>query len=322
MNVPILMITFNRPSHVQRVLGEIKKQTPPVLYVFRDGPRPGNIEDAQKCEDVCKIIRDMVDWACDLRTYYSDINLGCGKGPKTAIDWFFQKEEKGIIIEDDCLPHPDFFAYCEELLEHYANVPEIKLINSTLYNEKWQCKEYSYGYSRYMVTGAWASWRRAWQYYDLDLKDLNAKKFLKRCRKLLLERAEADWWYFKLLEIQKGEKKSYWDYQKQILLFMQGAITIHPARNLISNIGFDAEGTHTLDNDCQMGCRETFPIMPLKHPSRIVVDKAKDSYCFAKAHNKGMFKDFVHRTYLSMYWSDGIAHAMLSLYKKLKGKPL
>ena len=171
-----------------------------------------------------------------------------------------------------------------------------------------------------MVTGAWASWRRAWQQYDLDLIGIYPKKFLQQCKRLFFQRSEAYWWYFLLLEIQKGEEKSYWDYQKQILLFMNGAVTIHPARNLISNIGFDAEGTHTQDNNSQMGDRETFPILPLKHPSVIEIDKVKDSYCFAKAHDRGVVKDFLQRTYLSMYWSGGFAKKLLLLYKKIKGK--
>lgn len=319
LKVPVLLITFNRPNHVRRVLEEIRKAKPNDLYVFRDGPRPGNTEDEQKCELVCKEFDELIDWPCNLHKFISNTNLGCGMGPKTALDWYFSNVEMGIVMEDDCLPNPDFFGYCENLLERYKNVPEIQMINSTLYNDRWTC-DFSYGFSRYMVTGAWASWRRAWQQYDLDLIGIYPKKFLQQCKRLFFQRSEAYWWYFLLLEIQKGEEKSYWDYQKQILLFMNGAVTIHPARNLISNIGFDAEGTHTQDNNSQMGDRETFPILPLKHPSVIEIDKVKDSYCFAKAHDRGVVKDFLQRTYLSMYWSGGFAKKLLLLYKKIKGK--
>lgn len=317
-DIPILLITFNRPNHVRKVLSEIKKQQPCKLYVFRDGARVGNSEDALKCAEVRKTVEEMVDWPCDLQTEFSDVNLGCGAGPKTAINWFFTNEEMGIVMEDDCLPNQDFFAYCKELLLKYKDNPDVKLINSTLYNERWQC-DFSYGFSRYMVTGAWASWRRAWKDYDLNLRAVDAVAFLKQCRKILLERSEADWWFFKLLEIQKSnEPLSYWDYQMQILLFIDSAVTIHPQRNLISNIGFDSEGTHTLDNNCQMGNRQTFSIMPLIHPADIDVDKKKDSYCFAKAHNRGFLKDRVHYLYLYMYWNGGLAYQLLMAYKRVK----
>lgn len=319
-SVPILLITFNRPDHVRRVLEEIKKQRPRALYVFRDGARDGNVADERKCAEVGEVVKQMVDWDCDLHTNYSAVNLGCGAGPMSAINWFFSNVESGIVMEDDCLPHPDFLPYCEELLSKYENNSEIRFINSTLYDDKWTC-DYSYGFSRYMVTGAWAAWKRAWDGFDLDLDDLDAKKFRKHCRKLVQERAEADWWYFKVLEIQHDKsKKSYWDYQMQILLFLQNAITIHPARNLISNIGFDAEGTHTLDNNDGRGDKPTYPIMPLKHPSDIYVDKKKDAYCFAKTHSKGFFKDLLQRTYLSMLWSDGFARKSLMVYRRLNGK--
>lgn len=319
-NVPILLITFNRPKHVSKVLEEIRKAKPQDLYLFRDGPRPGNVADEQKCERVCEVLDEFIDWPCNLHKFISKGNLGCGNGPKLALDWFFSNVEMGIVMEDDCLPHPDFFAYCEELLEKYKDVPQVQFINSTLYDKRWQCEK-SYGFSRYMVTGAWAAWRRAWQGFDLDLKNINANKFRRHCIKLLYERAEANWWYFKLIEIQHDKsKKSYWDYQMQILLFLHNAVTIHPAKNLISNIGFDAEGTHTLSNNDGRGGQMSYPIMPLHHPDAIHLDKAKDSYCFAKTRSKGTVKDFVEYVYKSMLWSDGLMHEMLMVYKRLKGK--
>lgn len=319
LNIPILLITFNRPNHVRKVLSEIKKQQPSKLYVFRDGARTGNSEDARKCAEVRKTVEELVDWPCDLQTHYSDVNLGCGAGPMNAIEWFFKNEESGIVMEDDCLPHPDMFAYCAELLEKYKDCGQVQFINTTLYDNRWQCEK-SYGFSRYMVTGAWAAWRRAWQGFDLDLHSLNAKDFRKHCRKLLAECSEADWWYFKVLEIQRdSSKKSYWDYQMQILLFLHEAVTIHPKRNLVSNIGFDAEGTHTLDNADGRGNLTTYPIMPLEHPAIIEVDKEKDAHCFAKTRDVGKSRDSLQFIYKRMLYSDGFFHELLMFYKRVKG---
>lgn len=313
----ILLITFNRPDHVRRVLSAIRDAHPRALYVFQDGARDGNDRDVEKCAEVREVVQELVDWDCDLHTLYADHNYGCGAGPMTGINWFFNHVEEGIVMEDDCLPHPDFFGYCEQLLERYRNNPKVMYISSTLYDDKWKC-DASYDFSHYMITGAWASWARAWKGFDLDLLTLNAKKFRKHCKKLLYSTVEVDWWYFKVLEIQRDkEKKSYWDYQMQIHLFRNEGLTIHPRVNLISNIGFDGEGTHTLEND---GCGnlQTFGILPLTHPSSIAVDIQRDYMCFAKTHSQGRVKDTISRIYKRLLFSQGWANKALMFYKKMK----
>ena len=296
MKTPILLITFNRPEHTRRVLIEILKQEPQSLYVCQDGAREGNETDRIKCQEVRNVINELTaPYAISnkhftLHTLYQPHNLGCGPGPAAGITWFFENVEQGIIMEDDCLPHPDFFGYCEELLERYKDNPQVQFINSTLYHDRWKC-EGSYGFSHYMVTGAWAAWRSTWQGFDLDLLGLNAWKFRRQVLRLTKNRAEANWWYFKVKEIQKDKsKKSYWDYQMQIHLFRNSALTIHPKVNLISNIGFDAEGTHTLTNDGR-GDKAVYPILPLQHPKTMAVDCAMDELCFAKRKSRGWMMD-------------------------------
>ena len=296
MKTPILLITFNRPEHTRRVLTEILKQEPQSLYISQDGAREGNENDRIKCQEVRDVINELTaPYAVEhkdftLHTLYQKQNLGCGPGPQAGITWFFENVEQGIVMEDDCLPHPDFFGYCEKLLERYKDDDQVQFINSTLYHDRWKC-EGSYGFSHYMVTGAWAAWRRTWQGFDLDLLDLNAWKFRKQVLRLTKNRTEANWWYFKVKEIQKDKsKKSYWDYQMQIHLFMNNALTIHPKVNLISNIGFDAEGTHTTYNNGD-GERPVYPILPLTHPHTMDVDCMRDEVCFAKRRSRGWIVD-------------------------------
>ncbi len=320
MNTPVLLIAFNRPEHTRRVLESILAAQPQDLYVFQDGAREGNREDVEKCATVRRLVEEKAQRArVRLHTFYSDMNQGCGPGPVTGITWFFNQVEQGIVIEDDCLPHPDFFGYCVELLERYKDVEEVQFINAALYDDRWRC-ECSYDFSRYQVAGAWASWRRFWVNYDIDLKTVDAKAFHRRCKKYLYERAEADWWYFKLLEIQKDNgKKSYWDYQCSIALLLNAGVTIMPKRNLITNIGFDEEGTHTLSNDGR-GDRRSFPILPLIHPKSVIVDKVRDARCFAKAHSEGFVKDKMVFLYRSLVYTQGFSHKMLIMYKRIKTK--
>lgn len=328
-STPILLITFNRPEHTRRVLERILEAKPQNLYVFQDGAREGNERDVQKCAEVRQVVEEL--WneyssipptstqggEAALHRYYSDTNLGCGPGPYKAISWFFSKEEKGIVLEDDCLPHIDFFGYCEALLTKYAEDEQVQFINATLYDNKWKCCA-SYGFSHYMVTGAWAAWRHSWQGFDLDLQSINTKQFRKHVYTLTGNRAEADWWYYKVLEIQSDRsKKSYWDYQMQILLFLHSALTIHPAVNLISNIGFDAAGTHTLSNDGR-GEKAVYPILPLTHPNEKQVDLSLDAHCFAKAVPADWWHDGISRMYRDMLYSKGLGHWLLMNYKRLK----
>lgn len=322
-HTPILLITFNRPDHTRRVLEAILAAQPQELYVFQDGEREGNENDMLKCAEVRQVVSELIqETEVALHTCYSDQNLGCGAGPMTGINWFFGQVEMGIVMEDDCLPHPDFFGYCEELLERYEKDEEVHFINATLYDGRWQC-EASYDFSHYMVTGAWAGWRRTWQGFDLDLNTLDAKEFRKHVLKLTDNRSEANWWYSIVKEIQLDKtKKSYWDFQMQIHLFRNSALTIHPKVNLISNIGFDGAGTHTIYSQDSRGGREVFPILPLMHPISIDVDKERDSRCWAKARKQGWVKDEVNYLYQSLLWSDGIGHKLLLFYKKLRGKSI
>lgn len=317
-STPILLITFNRPEHTRKVLTEILRQKPESLFVFQDAPREGNADDAVRCAGVKAVIDELTANVLQMHYYTPDHNLGCGPGPMTGIDWFFSQVEQGVVMEDDCLPHADFFGYCEELLQRYHDDQRIMFINSTLYDNRWKC-EVSYDFSHYMVTGAWASWARAWQGFDLDLKSMDARCFRCHCLKLLKARAEADWWYFKTLEIQRDEsKKSYWDYQMQIHLFRKEGITIHPQRNLVSNIGFDAAGTHTLDNNDGRGDKPVYPILPLTHPNVMSVDLKRDNDCFAKKHSDGWLRDEVQYLYKRMLFNQGFWHRCLMAYKKLK----
>lgn len=316
---PILLITFNRPDHVRQVLKEIRKQQPTQLFVCQDGARDGNEKDCIRCQEVRDVVNKLVDWPCELHTLYQEKNLGCGLGPATGISWFFEHVEMGIVMEDDCLPHPDFFNYCEEMLEYFKEDDSICMINSTLYYKTWKC-DASYGFSHFMVTGAWAGWRRTWKGFDLDMKTWNARQMRKQVKLLTKSTTEANWWYWKLKEIQADKfKKSYWDYQMQMLLFQKGAITIHPQKNLISNIGFDAEGTHTLVNDGR-GNHDVYCILPLVHPTRREINYLMDVKSFGQTDIQPCYVDFVQFIYNYMNHNAGVMHALLIFYKKLKHK--
>jgi hypothetical protein len=315
--IPILLIAFNRPNHTRRVWEEIKKQKPGYLYVFQDGARVGNEEDTEKCAAVRTIFSEPLDWKCKLKTFYSDKNLGCGKGPVVGISWFFENVKHGIIMEDDCLPHPDFFSYCDNLLNRYKKQTEVMVVGATTYHDNYPCKE-SYLFSKYFTGGAWATWKRAWIEFSIDLENLDIKLFKNIIRNQFYSSTEINWWISKVKEIKADtKKKDYWDYQMQIHLLLKNGLTIRPQKNMISNIGFDPEGTHTIEND-NRGDRKVYSCLPLTHPKQICVNKKNDYLFMAKVQKKRIDKFIISFVYQYMFNNNGIPNKLLHFYKNKK----
>ena len=176
IDTPLLFIIFNRPDVTLRVFNELKKQKPKYLFIAADGPRAGFEDDIDKCKRVREVVLNEIDWDCEVKTLFRDLNLGCGHAVSGAIDWFFENVEKGIILEDDCLPNKSFFYFCENLLESYKENDEVFAISGANFQDK-KIGKASYFFSKYLYVWGWATWRRAWENYDFDLSGLeNFKK--------------------------------------------------------------------------------------------------------------------------------------------------
>lgn len=245
MNSPVLFIVFNRPKQTIQVFAEIRKAKPPKLYIAADGPRFNKSDDLINCQRVRDLL-SQIDWPCEVYRKYSDHNQGCKNGVSSAINWFFESEEEGIILEDDCLPKQDFFLYCDSLLERYRDDERIGLISGMglmdLEDENLLWHQEDYVYSRYPLIWGWATWRRVWRDYDVSMKtwpenrrmisDYQSNEKIRKVNDLLLNK------------VYKNEIDT-WDYQVSYLLWSTGRLSIIPKINLISNIGFDDTATHT-----------------------------------------------------------------------------
>ena len=274
---PVLLITFNRPDHVRRVLTEIRKQQPTHLYVCQDGARDGNKSDRAKCQEVRDVVKELVDWSCELHTFYQEKNLGCGPGPAAGISWFFERVEYGLIFEDDAVPHPDFFEYAESLLERYKDDESVRAIGSMkLYEEQFGGGSYYFSMMNRTLC-AWATWRRAWKYFDYTMKaytreDLN--EAMKRYGATLRER---EYWIDRLDEIHRDcLGHSSWDQQFWMMIWLTGGKGICPNSNLSTNIGFDATATHTFNPNSVGACRALEPILPMINPKDSLIQRRAD----------------------------------------------
>lgn len=246
MKSPILFLVFNRPSVTERVFEEIRNARPSLLYIACDGPRPHKNGEAKLVENVQEIC-SKVDWPCTVRTLYRDSNLGSMLAVSSAISWFFDHEECGIILEDDCLPSQSFFQFCDEMLEKHRENHRVQLVAGYNKLQTWRHSEFDYFYSHLGAIWGWASWRRAWKNYDIGMKlleekieegffvDLLGKKVGSIRQKQLLAAKKS---------ILHGDIDA-WDYQWGYTRHVNYGIACMPARSLIRNIGFGPDATHT-----------------------------------------------------------------------------
>lgn len=276
MKSAVLFLVFNRPETTKQVFEAIRSARPPKLYVSANGPRENCQDEARRCAEVRRIATD-VDWPCKVNTLFRDYSLDCKMSVSGGINWFFNNEEEGIVLEDDVLPVPSFFRFCEELLEYYKNDERVMMISG----DNFQCgvsrTEYSYYFSRYTHIWGWASWRRAWCKYDVSMRlwpDVRNKgSFLN----ILSNKKEHSYWKNIFEKVYQGEINT-WDYQWLFACWIQSGLTILPNVNLISNIGFGSGGTHTKEKS-ELACLESRDIVfPLSHPSFILRDVNADKF--------------------------------------------
>ncbi|KOP39509.1 MULTISPECIES: hypothetical protein [unclassified Flavobacterium] len=285
---PILFLIFNRPDTTKVVFDEIKKQKPKYLFIAADGARSNVIQDAKKCKITRDLVLEGIDWDCEVKTLFRDENLGCGLAVSQAITWFFDNVEQGIILEDDCLPHPSFFNYCHELLEKYKENQNIFAINGSNLLQGKKVGDASYFFSDYVFVWGWASWRRAWQHYDFDFKHLENFK-VNNLIKRIDDRTVFKKYWIPIFEKVLNKEIDTWDYQWSFSIWNNQGIVIAPNTNLISNMGFGVNATHTTGQS-PFENLSTQDIGKIIHPKNIKVDKTADRYisdnCFKIIKNK------------------------------------
>jgi hypothetical protein len=274
----VLLIIFNRPDTTQKVFDAIRLAKPSRLYISADAPRFNNLTDEQKCK-ATRAITENIDWPCDVKRLYQEQNLGCSLGPRTAFSWFFSQEKEGVILEDDCVPHLDFFLFAAEMLDKYRVNKKIISINGS--NLGYELKNgNSYTFSRYMNMWGWATWADRAQSIDYSLNDWKQVKnpfwhLYKRMRQNIFD-TDIKWyeyWQHKFDLTVTKEAITWWDWQWIWHQISHQQLSIIPAVNLVSNIGFHVNGTHTHEeNNPAANILVKSMRLPIKHPSKIQWD--------------------------------------------------
>lgn len=276
LTTPVAFIIFNRPDTTERVFAEIARARPPKLLVVSDGPRANREGEAAKVAAARAII-DRVDWDCEVLTNFSEVNLGCKVRVSSGLDWVFEKVPEAIILEDDCLPNPTFFRFCQELLDRYRDDQRIGMISGDNFQFGHVINDDSYYFSNINHIWGWASWRSRWQHdYDINLELWPKIRDENRFSEWFGSKAEQES-FAETLEKVYQNKIDTWDYQWQFASRLNGRIAVMPNVNLISNIGFGIDATHTVGQSKLANLPTGILKFPLKHPLTIFASTNLDS---------------------------------------------
>lgn len=294
LHTAVLFLVFNRPDTTKQVFEAIRQAKPPRLYVAADGARVSKLGETARVEQVRKIATE-VDWPCEVKTLFRENNLGCKQAVSSGIDWFFDSEEQGIILEDDCLPHPDFFTFCETLLNRYATDERVWVITGDNFQDGQQRGEGSYYFSRYNHVWGWATWRRAWTKRDMSIRFWPEWKISLEWMAWVPDKIERKYWS-KIFDRMRRNEIDTWDYPWTASVWHGGGLTATPNVNLVCNIGFGSESTHTADADSPLAEMATDKLGNITHPCSVLQDVAADQYVFDHVFG-GRFKRFPYILY-------------------------
>lgn len=267
LNTAVLFLIFNRLDTTKKVFNEIKKAKPPKIYIASDGARSNKSDEKELVKNIRNFITDNIDWNCEVKTLFREKNLGCKFAVSSAIDWFFENEEIGIILEDDCLPKQSFFWFCEELLNKYNNDKRINMITGTSYLFNEVESEEDYFFSKYISIWGWATWKDRWKKYDINMSDWKTIKETDTLSKS----------FYNDLHVSNIFKSNFdqvfnceidtWDFQWVYKCITENTFCITPYKNLVTNIGID--GTRSSENSpfINMPYYEILNTDSLKHPN-------------------------------------------------------
>lgn len=274
---PILLLVFNRPELTKRLLKSLEQVKPKNIFVVADGPRENNLQDFPLCQSVRDLFSNL-NWECSVYRLFRDNNLGCAKSVSDGITWFFKHNEHGIILEDDCIANPSFFPFCETLLERYKTEKNIFHISGNNFQDGIMRGDGDYYYSIFNHLWGWATWKRAWEHFNFDINNEMTSEF----KKFVNNKKIIDY-FSKQFELVKESKLDSWGFRWTYACWENKALSVLPNQNLVSNIGFGPDATHTIQKDSSQSNLEAMTIhFPLNYPKEIKRSLNADIYTFQK----------------------------------------
>ncbi|KAA1260988.1 hypothetical protein LF1_35300 [Rubripirellula obstinata] len=272
---PLLYIIFNRPDHTERSFERIRSLAPPVLYIAADAARLDRDGEREKTEQA-RAVTEAIDWPCDVHRLYATENMGCGRRISSAITEVLSNHETVITLEDDCIPEPTFFAYCETLLDRYRDDTRIMGVSGNNYQQGISRTDASYYFSKYPHCWGWATWRRAWKHFDLSISRWPEIRETNQLKHFCESERELDYW-IKMYDYVQEKQVDSWAFPWTLACWLQNGLTVLPDANLVSNIGFDGGGTHT-NQKMPYAELPTFPMNEIVHEDELYRHTEADRY--------------------------------------------
>ncbi|MDP7268219.1 MAG: glycosyltransferase family 2 protein [Pirellulales bacterium] len=283
LKTPVGFLIYNRPKVTQRVFDEIARAKPEMLLVVCDGPRTDRTGEREQVMATRAII-DQVDWPCEVLTNFSSENMGCKRRITSGLAWIFQVVQEAIILEDDCLPEPTFFTFCQDLLKYYRDDQRVVSISGNNFQDKQLQSRYSYYFSKYFHCWGWASWRRVWENFDPEMVTWPDFSEADSLSTFSDSHAEKIYWQ-RVFGLQYEGQINSWAYPWLYSCWAQSGLTAIPDVNLVSNIGFGTDATHTT-GDSHLANLPTGPLTSMNHPPLCVRNKEADQHCFKRCYQR------------------------------------
>ena len=299
LTTPIAFIIFNRPNTTKKVFEAIRQAKPKQLYIIADGPKENKPGEDQKCIET-RAITEQIDWDCEVFRNYAPSNFGCRNRVTSGLDWVFNNVEEAIILEDDCMPHLTFFRYCQELLTKYKNEAKVMMVSGNKVLPDYEYNESSYYFSKYAHIWGWATWKRVWQNYDVEMKDWNMDNSTDFLSSHLHIKSTINFWRTLINDVY-NKKIDTWDVQLQYYFWKQNGLTVIPTKNLVVNLGFGLEATNTAGSG---GLYEKMKLSsidyPLVHPKSLkpnikadtLENKLYHKFGYKEINSKILIKDW------------------------------
>ncbi len=286
-NVPVAFIVFNRPDATRRTFEVVRQVRPRELFVISDGPRLDCVGETELVREVREIVSN-IDWPCSVTKLYSDHNLGCGRRISSGLRQALEQVDSLIVLEDDCLVEESFFEFTAELLDRYAHDPRVMSIAGACLHDSVPGTSDSYYFSKYAHPWGWATWRRAWQTYEYRIENWSKLARSRRFAQLFDNDRERLYWTHVFDRVERG-KLDTWDFQWCLACWLHGGLTAVPTKNLVSNIGFTADATHTV-TPSRFASLPITALGTLQHPQRVarnvVADQQFDAAVFSGTWRK------------------------------------
>lgn len=321
LQTPVAFIIFNRPDRTARVFAEIAKARPAKLLIVADGPRADRPGEDEECLAARSVV-DQIRWPCEVLTNFADTNLGCRRRVSSGLDWVFEQVEEAIILEDDCLPHETFFPFCEQLLEKFRDDERVGMICGSNFQSGKRRSPYSYFFGLHVSVWGWASWRRVWRTYDVEMRRWPQLRDTSWLSDLLVNPVAVKYWQETFESAFRGECDT-WDWQLFFSWWSENMLALIPDRNLVSNIGFGSGATRTHDALPSMANLAVKAMdFPLRHPPSVSLNRDADDYSFRQIYpwlieNQNYYWQLRHKFTASL--PDGLRQKVREFRSKLRG---